>query len=415
MDLRKPTDLDDTLAAMADTVERSALMLWLTNRDPTYAYKARELRSEVAAWLSYIPNTFPHYTRHTIDHSEEIICQISKLLFRDGNPDRLVVPDLTPVEAYILVGSSYLHDTGMVASEKEKAQILASAEWTEWTRSGTENARRLALIDDLRSGTSPLDPTVRHFLADSQLRLLIAEFVRRSHHERAADVLEAHQAQLGRFAFDDPILAFAISNVCVAHGLPRSDLDDRVRFPQETDIRGEKVNLQFCAIVLRIGDLLDLRTERACPLLLSAACPLPTESIAHWKRNERIQSRNTAPDRIEIRAACEDAAEHRGLRDWCKWIEEETNYARELMPRSRRHSAWKPPIARIGSQADFDSTMIIEPSPHAKYVPEDWRFVLDEQIVFDRLIRDVYTSPWDFLRELLQNALDAVRCGYLKI
>jgi hypothetical protein len=55
-------------------------------------------------------------------------------------------------------------------------------------------------------------------------------------------------------------------------------------------------------------------------------------------------------------------------------------------------------------------TITIEPHPEATYIPTRWTFELEQDAVFQRLIADVYDSPSVFLRELIQNALDAMRC-----
>jgi hypothetical protein len=392
---------------MSTRLEATALWTWLDARDSKYSNKIVELRSQVEIWLSYIPHTFPHFTRHTVDHSDEIVAQVSYLLFHDGVADRPVLPDLSILEAYIVAAAAYLHDAGMVTSEADKEQILSSADWREWTAPGSLAADRLAAAEALRAGDTPPDRTVRNLLADRQVRYLIAEFVRRLHHERAAHVVSQHQSQLGRFAFDDPRLSSAISRVCVGHGLPHAQLDDPGEYPTETDILGTKVNLRLCAILLRLGDLLDLRTERACPLLLAAACPLPPESIAHWGQYARIKHMNTAPDRIELQAECESPDEHRVLRDWCKWIEDECQKARDLLSGSRRHRAWSPPDARLSGQRP---TIVIAPSARARYRHIDWTFEIDNSAVIDLLVRDLYSARTMFVRELLQNALDATRC-----
>ncbi len=394
---------------MIPNVEDCALMQWLMSHAPAYVAKVRELRDEVTGWLGYIPQTFPHYTRHTVDHSNEIVLQVSNMLFVGGNPEQLALPDLSAVEAYIVVAAAYLHDSGMVVSDREKTAILDSKAWKKWISLPEQN-RRIAEIEELRKGDDLPNGATRHFLADRQLRFLIAEFVRREHHYRAVDIIQVHQQNLGRFAFDDPQLASSISNVCVGHGLSRHALEDIDRYPEEVDLQGEKANVRMCAVLLRLGDLLDLRTARACPLLLNAACPLPVDSTSHWSQYSSILKRNTAPDQIQITAECRTPDEHRKLRDWCKWIEDEATNAARLMRNARRHSEWKPPVARIGTRTDQSATIRIGPAPNAKYKDVDWAFKLDENVVFERLIRDTYTSEWDFIRELLQNALDATRC-----
>ena len=384
---------------------KSSLMNYLKKQNSVYFGKIQELRDVIEGWLSYIPQTFPHYTRHTIQHSDEIVLQLSNLLFKDDSPKNPIVA-LSPTETYILIASAYLHDAGMVVSDKEKATILLSDEWKSWSSGDGSGTKRWNEIQEFRQKPAE-DIALRDFVADIQTRFLIAEFLRRTHHQRSASIITQHQATLGRFAFDDPVLRRTIADVCLAHGLRQHELDDNERFPERRDIRGDKVNVRFMAILLRIGDLLDISYDRACPLLLNAACPLPPESLAHWSQYQRVTHRMTAPDRIEITADCETQEEHRFLLDWCQWLVDELREARNRMARATRHNDWIPPTAEIESAI---SSIVIRPSPSASYIPSKWFFELDNDAVFRLLIEKPYADPFVFIRELIQNALDATRC-----
>jgi hypothetical protein len=392
---------------MSDGLKQTALMRFLAVRHDQYYGKVLELRSAINSWLGYIPQTFPHYTSHTVDHSEEIITQVSFLLFQDGDGAHNVpVVDLSPVEAYILCASAFLHDCGMVASDREKGQILASDEWSRWISDSEARRARLGQIEEFRHGSIPTDHNFRQFLADVQLRYLISEFVRRSHHHRSVRFLTEHRAELGRFDFGDPMLLRTIAQVCLAHGLSRTELEDAESYPDRAQVAGQNVNVRFMALMLRLGDLLDMRADRACPLLLNAACTLPADSLAHWTKYQRFTFRNTSPDRISLVAECTTHDEHRYLQDWCQWLVNEVREASVLMDRAARHRGWTPPQVSLDGASP---TIVIRPSSDAKYTPARWIFELDPDVVFTRLIHDVYTSPLSFLRELLQNALDATR------
>src|SRR4051794_26140081 len=123
---------------MIETPPASALTSTI-KRDLLLYGKLCELRREVVRWLGYVSATFPHYTSHTIDHSDEIVNQISLLLFRDNRS--FLKPALTSLESYALVCAAYLHDAGMVASDHEKRSLFSSTEWQEWTTSGSGAAR----------------------------------------------------------------------------------------------------------------------------------------------------------------------------------------------------------------------------------------------------------------------------------
>ena len=391
---------------MAVEIKGTALLAFLKLKNIALYSKVLELRAAIEDWLSYIPHTFPHYTRHTISHSDGIVLQVSRLIFADNDPGRPVV-NLSAMEAYIVAAAAYLHDAGMVTSDDEKVSILGSDDWKEWTSGSNPGAKRWLEIRAFRNSDTLSDEALRYFLADVQTRFLIAEFVRRSHHLRAREFMVQNQERLGLFALNSPVLLRTIADVCVAHGLEQRELEDRERYPDRRDIEEEEVNVRFAAILLRLGDLLEMSHDRACPLLLSAACPLPSESYAHWTQYQRIVHFLTAPDLIELRAECENQEEHRFLRDWCQWLTAEVKNAGVLMSRSTRHSDWQLPRIDIDGPG---ATINIVPAAHATYIPSDWKFDLDIDSVFNRLINDVYVDPLSFVRELIQNALDATRC-----
>jgi hypothetical protein len=382
----------------------SALSNWLKSHSSVYYGKLCEIREVITGWLNYIPQSFPHYTRHTIEHSDKIIEQISKVLFVD---EQTLTPSasLTASEAYILCAAAMLHDSGMVVSDAEKTTILASDTWKEWTSVGT-GADRWKEIGNFRAGTSPPDLATRNFLADVQIRFMIAEFVRARHHIRSGELLSQSEQSLARFSFDDPILKRTIAAVCVGHGLTFQALDDTESYPVNRDIRGDKVDVRWLAVLLRMGDLLDMDSDRACPMLLNAACPLPGNSRAHWSQYRRIVHRSTTPTVIEIHADCKTQEEHRVLMDWCSWIHSESENSSRLLATSPRHSSWKAPRADLGKGRDI----VIRPADDADYIPTDWTLKLDETAVLDRLINSTQGHPLAFLRELIQNAIDATRC-----
>src|SRR5262245_10764646 len=125
----------------------SALLVYLEANHGGYFEKLEELRLEVDRWLAYVPSTFPHYTQHTTEHSDEIIHAMSNLLFHDGSIEPST--SLSGAEAYIAAAAAYLHDIGMVVSEAEKQELLASEEWTLWVTENDAAREWLAVVREL--------------------------------------------------------------------------------------------------------------------------------------------------------------------------------------------------------------------------------------------------------------------------
>lgn len=378
----------------------------LQRRDVRLFARALDLREAASRWLTYIPSVFPHYTQHTVEHSDAIVRQLSHILYADNSVDTPALL-LSPIEAYILIVSAYLHDAGMVASTREQVELMRGGDWHAFVEEGAPGHQRIAAIEKLRQSARP-NVTEAAFIADVQLRFLLAEFIRRSHHQRSGAFLTEHAVALAQFDLGDPLLLRSIRAVCVGHALGTSELNDQDEYPERRTVQGDHVNVRLLAGLLRVGDLLDMSTDRACPLLLSAASPLPSDSYAHWSQYRRITHQLVAPDRIEISAECESRDEHSFLSDWCTWLVSEVDNLALSMLRAKRHGGWIPPRAAM---AGDKPTIRIAPSPTADYVPVRWRLELDSDRVLDRLIHDTYGSPKTaFLRELLQNAADTNRC-----
>lgn len=236
----------------------------MTRPSKSYHGRASNLREKVEELLTYIPTTFGHYTSHSVQHSERILHQISQLLFADKTSASPVSISLSAVEMYILIASALLHDSGMVVSEAEKTTLLESKEWERWVSDAGKEGVYQA-IKEFRDGSNPPKKETRDFLADRELRLLMAEYFRREHHVRSAKLVLQSEEALAQFAFQDQVLLKTIADVCLAHGLRHHELEDTNRYPDTRDIRREKVNVRLMAILLRLGDLLDMDSSRACP------------------------------------------------------------------------------------------------------------------------------------------------------
>jgi molecular chaperone HtpG len=310
-----------------------------------------------------------------------------------------------------------LHDIGMVVSPGDASTILASDSWKAFVASGGPGHENYQKYVQLRDGPAQGTKETTAFLADQSLRLLIADFVRRDHHERGKITLQLHP-YLRQLVDDGDSVAFeTIADLGVGHGLRDSDLADATLFPEQRDVFDGKVNVRFLARLLRIGDLLDMSSKRADPMTARAVGPLPSDAVPHWQQYSAKKHENITPKEIEFRFECGDQDTHRVLRDWFGWLEAEVRATGLEQLHAARHDDWKAPRCIVSSQATADArgaqhqpTIIIKPAPGASYTFHDWRLELDQEQVLQRLIHDVYDDPTVFVRELIQNALDATRC-----
>lgn len=391
---------------MYQTIEKSSLFMALRAEERLFA-KASELRGRVATYLGGVPATFSNFTSHAVDHSDSIVRSLSSFL----HGERLVATDvrleLNVMETYLLVIASYMHDAGMVVTQDEKLRVLGSPEWRNFAAENETVAADVEAMQEKISeeGFDRTDDQGR-FVAGIHLRLLLADYFRRQHAERSKLAINGALRIGTDFLEGDPVAVRTLEAICIGHGLDRAQLESEVEYPLSRDVFNYPVNVRLLTLLLRVGDLLDTRNDRACELMRSVNGPLPASSEAHWSQYSRIVSRSTSPDAVYFRAECQNAAEHKLLLDWFGWIEEEVAQIPRLIAGSTRIAGWKPPVATLASP---NPTMIVTRSADATYRAEDWRYIFDEAAVIKRLVNDIHRSEFGYVRELLQNALDTTR------
>ena len=393
---------------MDSPVEDASLFRYLAiSGRPDLLAKSIELRARLARYLPGIYTTFAHYTSHLIDHSDEIVRAISAVApIRLDKQSHATAPAqvLNPTETYFMLIAAYLHDAGMVVSEQQKISAIQSRDWQRRLRSDDTFKREHDRINGLFAAAG--DSQDLRYAAGMEERVLIAEFFRRQHATRSEYAINDALFIPRDFLESDPIAARTVVAICQGHGLNRQDLLDESIFPTRRTVFGEEVNVRLLAVLLRIGDLLDIRFQRACPLMSSIGSPLPRSSAAHWLQYQAINDKLISEDEIRIGAQCQNVDEHRLLRDWFQWLVDEIHDAPALLASSERHRTWRPP--RIGMDGP-GATIKIDRKPGAKYRVVDWRFEMDREEVLTRLIENANPKPLAFLAELIQNALDTTR------
>jgi hypothetical protein len=392
-------------------LQKSAIFLWLKKTDATLAGRLVLIRQELEEWLPYVIQLFPHYPSHGVDHSDRIVSQLSKLLFRGSRP----TISLSAGEAYCLLAAAYLHDSGMVVSPGETERILQSERWATFVSEGEPGYTAYVRYQDMLQNRPNSDRW--SYLAGLTLRQIVADFVRIEHHERSKMTLELHPFLRTLVDKGDPVAFETIASLAVGHGLQESDLADDARYPEERDVLTYKVNVRFLARLLRLGDLLDVSNDRSHALSAAAVAPLPFESSFHWLQYGSKTHENISPNSIEFRFECSNQETHRLLRDWFGWLENEVRTTAIEQAHAVRHPQWKAPRCFVsnretsrGRDRGLRPTIIIEPASTAQYSFHDWRLELDNDKIFERLVFDVYSHPSIFVRELIQNAVDATRC-----
>lgn len=336
--------------------------------------------------LSKVAVYFSHFTDHSISHSISIISNISTFLGEQ-------IASLTSTDLYLIVASALAHDIGMVISESELDRLEGEPEFRSF-------------LEHYRPDTeAAFDQWCRRGIA----RGAFSEYVRRYHARRSEAYVLEDNFPSELWGGENKLRQW-IGKIAAAHGGSFSDLTENSKFPRSVTARlpggmQEKFNPRFVALCLRLGDLLDIGTARACPLLRNLSEPLGVISSSHWDQYEDIEVQGLGPhSEITIAGTCPTQKSERVLREWISWLEGEIAQATALqnMDQTAYHLSLGKVQCKVSPKLNSDGR------PAYEFL--QFRLNLDEKTVFERLFgKALYGRPEMAIRELLQNAIDAQR------
>lgn len=321
---------------------------------------------------------FPTFTLHDTVH----ICNVCDWMYQLLE-DR--AEELTAADAALLVMSAACHDIGMSVSEEQKKEMEAaarrpSAEWESYFSSHADDYEQFQL-----TGT----------ISDGMLR----SFVRLHHHERAGHQFPS-VSKWPRALADNGIARDTFLRLCKSHGEPIEKLTLTV-----ADERSRKYHLLPCAILLRLADILDFDASRAPEDLyhhLGLDRPRDAEaafSKMEWDKNCTNHYFELVDGIISFSADCASMQVEHQVRAYMDWLQKELDECgRKLAGRTDYWRGFQPP-----------HKVEVEIRPEG-YKSGPFCLTMEQDRILELLVgRNLYSDPGVFVRELLQNAIDAVR------
>jgi hypothetical protein len=228
-------------------------------------------------------------------------------------------------------------------------------------------------------------------LGDQDLRL----YVRQTHARRSGARVRAH-------FLEHPAVGEALAQLCEGHWHDFPTLDDPERFLREYEVAGETTHLLALTLQVRLVDLFHITDNRTPFALWRFVGPSETRSAEEWKKHRALHGVSVIdfpPGRaIKVQGFTEDEEVWAGLQDLRRYCEDQVRCSLEI---SARHVPQRYSL-------DFLTVDWAVPTGHLR--PVDFRFEFDRAAMFRILSDDIYDGDcYVFLRELLQNSIDAVR------
>jgi hypothetical protein len=410
----------------------NAVSSWLSNM-------AGEIKTDASDHLEYVRNILGEFDKHNKLHSEAVLDIIERLL-----GDRAA--EMSSYDLFSLIAVSYLHDCGMAVSDYEVnvMKIVENDNYDGKRVCQIDEASRL--IQEKKDDIFKSDKNVKkvsdwlfypgndqklfdyysHLLMDYQdyrngridrIRSgkdadktndeLRTEYIRLTHSDRIETYLktwgETKFASFPNKALGKR-LAENIAQACRAHG---QDADDVRKLHKKVMYQGSGTsNLQFVAMMLRIGDIVHFSYDRA-PTVLRALHQFESDdSYEHWriKSDSGVNYSISTDGEISYSAYCSLPKDYYNLMKYVDWIDDELL----LYKRLRNEENWDslyPDISKIKVNRDnIAHDESFDPVPNL-------RFTLNQKRIIELLMGvGLYKNKYACIRELYQNALDACRC-----
>lgn len=219
--------------------------------------------------------------------------------------------------------------------------------------------------------------------------------IRKEHHKFASRVLDKYFDEKAAILQNRDRIKLAIQSACEAHGMEIQDVYNSNTYQKRDKIDSDKIRYAVLASLLRIGDLMDLDSSRVNEFVLSNFLSgFSGISQEHNARHLNVQKYFYDETTLEIEVLAENMEQFRIWSEWLGYMKNEILHINSYLSQYDIH--FPVPVTAIhgGENANFEV--------------EELRFEIDDSGgIWKLLSQSIYTDALDFLRELVQNAIDA--------
>ena len=286
-------------------------------------YKQWEITKEyIPQVLDTVSFYFPHYTLHDCSHSEKILNNITRVIGKE-NVEKLSIVDL-----WLMLSAAYYHDCGM-SIDKEDLQLLKSNEFLNYMEEAvvdkSHSMHKFGKLFKIVDNKIYYKKNTIKAKNINSVKFLIADFLRVSHAKRSNNkIIKSNSLRLPGIYIPERIIKI-LGKICLAHGGTREFLMSLPR-SEESGCGAEDCHPLYIACLLRIGDLLDIDSNRISEIVLNTLPDIPTNSKYYLDSNKSISHIRIDRKYIDIQATCRNYETAEILNNWFQWIDDELTF-----------------------------------------------------------------------------------------
>lgn len=385
---------------LTDTLPNCELLSVLYNKvkqrgDIKFNYfgKLDDFSRCVSQEVRQINELFPEYTPHDENYHLSRLFHVADTVLGKER-----IESMNSSELYVLALALYGHDWGMAVSSNEKQYIVTgkSTEGSEKVGVRELDEDRNRFVGFLWEQNVDIN-TIKN--VDDINTDLWREYVRKTHALRSGDKVRNF------FQLIDGGLSEAVSRVCVGHWLDIECLTNYQMYPMDFSVLREPINLRALAIYVRLIDLLDIAEDRTPYVIWKYVDPKNPYSRMEWEKHRALQP-ITCPNYLEGRiirvdGRTNDHNVYAALEDLRIWAESQFKECSNVLAsmNDKRHM--------------LDIYHIDWRVVASGFKPISIQFEFERNRMFEILSSEIYNDNYYvFLRELLQNSIDAIRARH---
>jgi hypothetical protein len=363
---------------------------------------------------------FPHYSLHERSHSETIIKNIESFLGIER------VKQLSPTDSWLILMAAFTHDLGMIVFHSVLEKKWIDDDFQSYLQKMTENEfdkdvknAAILLLNIQKNGSEKnIQSSLTLPLEIRQAVILVtADYFRKYHHYRSKELLAGMDDEFNRIVNGFSLtgipnrFANVLAEVAYCHGIDFYNVFERLEYEAD-GIGSDKMHPRFIAYLIRLGDLLDVDDKRFNIFSSKVfSQELPVISKSHEEKHASVKHLLISPQAIEITVDCKTDDVYRVARQWFDWLQIEVqNQAKEWSGIAAFLPGLPPTISLGKLKVLYRSA---EPTKELMNL----RFNISNEKVFEMLEGSaIYEkAEFVFLRELIQNAIDASKIQLWKL
>ena len=355
---------------------------------------------EASDRMKAFPSLHPEYTLHDEVHLLRVT-ELMSMVMQGKVADRL-----NPVEIMLLILAAHFHDQGMVLGQEELNALRNDPKFSLFRDNWAISHPNLREIQQHKRDRS-LSEGERNRCQEIEQELqaaLLTDFIRDTHGERSAHFVRQSYGSDRRWEVGGTNIAEFVARLCLSHVRPARDLSSVNGFRHDESVGPYRINMQYLGVVLRLADILDFDRDRTPDSLYRTIHFKSPVSLREWAKHRSVEGWVIEPTLVRFTMRCEHPEYQRAAYQFMDWIDRELAAAQSIcrsFPASVAHYTIDLPLSVDRSHIE---------AKDGAYIYSDLEFSLSRDEIVKLLMTDnLYGEPWLAVRELLQNALDALR------